>query len=99
MERMLAAPEPKSRFEVMRHPDTLMIWQSMLRGVGIYSGCTRCYDVCPVGNDYETHLREVQEEIAEATDEKRARLGRMRGADAAGLKDHARWIRLVPGSR
>ncbi len=55
----------------MRHPDTLMIWQSMLRGVGIYSGCTRCYDVCPVGADYETHLRSVQEEIAEATDEKR----------------------------
>jgi len=99
MERMLAASEPKSRFEVMRHPDTLMIWQSMLRGVGIYSGCTRCYDVCPVGNDYDTHLREVQEEIAEATDEKGARLARMRGAYAAGLRDHARWIRFAPGSR
>jgi hypothetical protein len=93
---MLAAPEPNSRFEVMRHPDTLMIWQSMLRGVGIYSGCTRCYDVCPVGGDYDTHLRGVQEEIAESTDEKRARLLRMHSADAPGLSEHARWIRLAP---
>jgi epoxyqueuosine reductase len=98
LERMLAAPEKKSRFEVMRHPDTLMIWQSMLRGVGIYSGCTRCYDVCPVGADYDAHLRSVQEEIAEATDEKRERLARMRVALPAGLRDHARWIGLAPGS-
>jgi ferredoxin len=94
---MLAAPEPKSRFEVMRHTDTLMIWQSMLRGVGIYSGCTRCYDVCPVGADYDAHLQSVQQEISEATGEKSARLARMRGADARGLRDHARWIRLSPG--
>jgi hypothetical protein len=37
-----------------------------------------------------------QEEIAEANDDKHARLVRMRGADARGLRDHARWIRLAP---
>jgi hypothetical protein len=72
-----------------------MIWQSMLRGVGIYSGCTRCYDVCPVGADYEAHLRSAQEEIAEATDEKRARLAHMRGAASASPREHGRWIGLA----
>jgi epoxyqueuosine reductase len=96
LDRMLSSPEKQSRFEVMRDPDTLMIWQSMLRGVGIYSGCTRCYDVCPVGAEYDAHLRDVQEEIAEATDEKRERLARMRLVIPEGLRDHARWIRLAP---
>ncbi len=51
-----------------------MSWQSILRGVGVYSGCTRCVDVCPVGRDYDTHLREAQDTIAERTPEKERRL-------------------------
>jgi hypothetical protein len=103
VERALAAPDPAARFDIMRSTDTLMIWQSMLRGVGIYTGCTRCYDVCPVGADYQTHLEAVQEDISEATPEKQERLAgvrrqRARGATSAGLRDHARWIRLSAGA-
>ena len=97
----MAAPDASRRFDVMRDTDTLMIWQSMLRGVGIYSGCTRCYDVCPVGDDYDAHLKEVQQDIAEETPEKRARLAslaavRAGGKRPAGLERHARWIGALP---
>jgi hypothetical protein len=80
--------------------DTFMIWQSMLRGVGVYTGCTRCADVCPAGADYEAHLREVQAEIPETTAEKDRRLGGLRRAAARaaapGLRAHARWIGDLP---
>lgn len=101
VERALAAPDPAARFAVLRDTDTLMIWQSMLRGVGIYSGCTRCYDVCPVGRDYESHLREVQETIPEESAEKRERLAglareRAAGRRSPGPRGHERWIGLGP---
>ncbi len=101
VDKFLAATDASSRFDVMRDTDTLMIWQSMLRGVGIYSGCTRCYDVCPVGDDYENHLREVQDDIAEETPEKRARLAELAASRASGkrplgLERHARWIGALP---
>jgi epoxyqueuosine reductase len=101
VEKFLAAGDASSRFEVMRDTDTLMIWQSMLRGVGIYSGCTRCYDVCPVGDDYDDHLREVQQDIAEETPQKRERLAKLAASRAGGslppgLERHARWIGELP---
>jgi epoxyqueuosine reductase QueG len=93
VERILALPDPKDRLEAARSTDTLMIWQSMLRGVGIYSGCTRCADVCPVGADYERHLSEVQKEIPETNAEKEATLARLRAENAApDLERHRRWI-------
>ena len=93
VERILSSPDAKERFDVARSTDTLMIWQSMLRGVGIYSGCTRCADVCPVGADYERHLREVQEEIAETNAEKQATLARLRAQSTTPeLGRHRRWI-------
>ena len=100
---VLAATDPAARFAVMRDTDTLMIWQSMLRGVGIYGGCTRCYDVCPVGDDYETHLQEVQATIPEETAAKRDRLAalareRATGRARLGLGQHRRWIGLESDS-
>ena len=100
-EKFLAGKDAAERFDVLRDTDTLMIWQSMLRGVGIYSGCSRCYDVCPVGEDYEAELREVQERIAEETPAKQSRLAELGAARAggrrpAGLERHARWIGALP---
>jgi len=99
VERILATP-PAQRMEPIQSMDTFMIWQSMLRGVGVYTGCTRCYDVCPVGADYETHLGAVQEAIPEATAAKREKLAAFRSAAAraasAGLRAHARWIGQLP---
>ena len=74
-----------------------MSWQSILRGVGVYSGCTRCVDVCPVGRDYDAHLRDAQDAIAERTPEKERRLAEMAARRTTG--DHGphyehsvRWI-------
>ena len=93
MEKILAAPDASERVAAAKSGETLMIWQSMLRGVGIYTGCTRCADVCPVGEDYDAHLREIQEAIAEATPEKEATLARLRAETAAPeLERHRRWI-------
>ncbi len=100
VERILTSTNPGERHEALRDTDTLMIWQSMLRGVGIYSGCTRCYDVCPVGEDYVPHLAEIQERIPEATSEKHERLGTMadarrRGEIPPALASHARWVGIA----
>lgn len=79
-----------------------MSWQSILRGVGVYSGCTRCVDVCPVGRDYDAHLRDAQDSIAERTPEKERRLSEMaRRREAGDLGPHyarsARWISGTTG--
>ena len=97
MENILDTPDPAKRFERVQSMDTFMIWQSMLRGVGIYSGCTRCYDVCPVGADYEQHLKDVQESIPEETAEKQQKLRAIQSRKAgaalsSGLRQHLRWI-------
>lgn len=97
VERILAEGDRQRRTEAARSTETLMIWQSMLRGVGVYTGCTRCYDVCPVGADYERQLREIQERIPEETADKQRRLAAIRGdRDSSplppGLTKHRRWI-------
>ncbi|MBI4013859.1 MAG: hypothetical protein HY359_16195 [Candidatus Rokubacteria bacterium] len=100
VERILATPDPGTRLERIQSMDTFMIWQSMLRGVGVYTGCTRCYDVCPVGADYDAHLREAQERIPEETPAKRETLEGLQSAAAraasVGLRAHARWIGALP---
>jgi epoxyqueuosine reductase len=96
VEQLVTAPA-EERDGLLKSRETFMAWQSILRGVGVYSGCTRCVDVCPVGADYEQHLRDIQEDIPERTPEKEATLADMAGRAAAG--DHgpaytrsARWI-------
>jgi hypothetical protein len=80
-----------------------MIWQSMLRGVGVGTGCTGCDDVCPAGAGGEAHLRAVQARIPGETPARRERLaahGRPRArAASAALVAHAGWIgeRPIPG--
>jgi epoxyqueuosine reductase QueG len=100
VESILATPDPAKRMERVQSMDTFMIWQSMLRGVGVYTGCTRCYDVCPVGADYERHLAEAQAAIPEATPAKEGALRALQSAAARaaaeGLRAHARWIGSLP---
>lgn len=96
VERMLHAETTDEQAAMLKSKESFMVWQSILRGVGVYSGCTRCVDVCPVGQDYEA-LRDVQEEIPEQTPEKVARLAEMaarraRGERSEGLERSVRWI-------
>ena len=94
---VLRAESVEQKVELLRGGDSFNIWQTMLRGVGAYTGCTRCVDVCPVGQDYARHLRDVQEQIPETTPEKMARLAEMRrkrtaGETVEGLERSRRWI-------
>ena len=96
LEQMIQA-ERTERLALLKSKESFMAWQSILRGVGVYSGCTRCVDVCPVGRDYEA-LRDAQEEIPETTPEKHARLQAMAQGAAAGdrgphFAHSRRWVK------
>ncbi len=95
--RVLAAPDSDAQAELVRSEDSFNIWQSTLRGAGVITGCRRCQDVCPVGEDYQTMLADALEEIPEDNDDKRARLEAMCRAEAAGEmpavhEQQKRWI-------
>jgi ferredoxin len=95
--RVLEEPDPDQKLELVRSTDTFMIWQSMLRGVGVLTGCTRCSDVCPVGDDYPEHLQAVEEEMPESTPENQERLYQVRVQAASGdiiepYEKNKRWI-------
>jgi epoxyqueuosine reductase QueG len=101
LDRVVRATTPDEQGALLKSKETFMVWQSILRGVGVYSGCTRCVDVCPVGADYDALLKDVQDDIPEATPAKAARLQEMsarvaRGDRIEGLVHSARWIRLTP---
>ena len=94
---ILRAGSADEQVALLRSGDSFNLWQSILRGVGAYTGCTRCVDVCPAGQDYARHLQEVQEDIPEATAEKAARLAEMKrkrvaGEQIEGLERSRRWI-------
>src|SRR2546422_2702274 len=100
VERMMQASR-EEQLALLKSKESFMSWQSILRGVGVYSGCTRCVDVCPVGRDYEAHLKDAQDAIAELTPEKEARLAAMardreRGDRGPHHARSARWIEGPP---
>ena len=94
---VLRADTVEQKLELLRSGDSFNIWQTMLRGVGAYTGCTRCVDVCPVGQDYARLLADAHHDIPEATPEKQARLTEMQRKRTAGEKIEGRersrrWI-------
>jgi ferredoxin len=73
------------------------MFDAMLHRVGIVSGCRRCFDVCPVGADYEESLKAHMDEIPEASARKTAALADMAAGQAKGefppaLGQYRRWI-------
>ncbi len=89
--------DPEKQKDMLRSEASFNLWQSILRGAGVITGCRRCQDVCPVGADYEAQLKDVLDQIPEDTPEKQARLDAMVEAEAAGELPPAyaaqrRWI-------
>lgn len=66
------------RKQLLRSEDSFNLWQSILRGAGVVTGCRRCSDVCPVGADYEKMLADAHGEIPENTPQKEQRLASMK---------------------
>ncbi len=94
---ILDAPDEAAKLDLIRSETSFNLWQSILRGAGVISGCRRCQDVCPVGADYETMIGDSLDDMPEATPEKAERLAGMVDAEAAGnlpasYDAQRRWI-------
>jgi epoxyqueuosine reductase len=97
LERIARETDPAARKQRLRSEESFNLWQSILRGAGVITGCRRCADVCPVGADYEAALAEVNAVIPEDTPAKAARLAAMArdeasGAEPAAYSAQRRWI-------
>jgi epoxyqueuosine reductase len=93
---MLDAPDAETQKKMIRSEDSFNLWQSILRGAGAVTGCRRCQDVCPVGEDYERMLKDALGDIPEDSAEKQSRLADMKSNAAGGNYDaQARWIGAI----
>ena len=97
IEAIVNATNADQRKELLRSETSFNLWQSVLRGAGAITGCRRCADVCPVGEDYPSMLQDVMETILEDTPEKELRLSRMVAEEIAGARPpeyaaQSRWI-------
>jgi epoxyqueuosine reductase len=79
LDRIIEAPDASTRKQLLRSEASFNLWQSILRGSGVITGCRRCADVCPVGADYEAMLADAHSEIPENTPAKEQRLAAMTG--------------------
>ena len=97
VERIIAEADPGKQKMLLRSEDSFNLWQSILRGAGVITGCRRCQDVCPVGADYAGQLSDALAVIPEDTPAKDVRLAEMVLAEGNGALPpdyhaQARWI-------
>ena len=91
--RVIDEPDTKQKKAMLRTEDSFNLWQSILRGAGVITGCRRCADVCPVGADYEPMLKDALDRIPENTPQKEARLAAMVAAEPSGpYQRQIHWI-------
>jgi epoxyqueuosine reductase len=100
LNEVLDEPDLARKAELVRSRQSFELWISILRGAGVVTGCRRCAEVCPVGDDYPA-LQEPQAVIAETSEEKELRLVEMIEAEQRGelptsYRDNQRWIRSLP---
>jgi epoxyqueuosine reductase len=90
-------PDPARQKAALRSEASFNLWQSILRGSGVVTGCRRCQDVCPVGADYEAMLKDALDEIPEDNADKAARLQAMEATEARGelTESHDRQQRWI----
>lgn len=97
IEALIAEPDPRRKKEMLRSETMFNLWQSILRGAGVITGCRRCADVCPVGDDYAAMLADALGAMPEDSEGKRLRLANMVREEQAGRLpqdyiQHERWI-------
>ena len=100
IETVMSEPDVQKKKELLRSETMFNLWQSILRGAGVITGCRRCADVCPVGEDYAKMLADALDAIAEDTQAKQLRLVDMvRAQERNDLPEHynrqERWIGTV----
>ncbi|MBM3608224.1 MAG: hypothetical protein FJX29_07200, partial [Alphaproteobacteria bacterium] len=102
--KVMEAPGAQAKKDLLRTETFFNLWQSILRGSGVVTGCRRCADVCPVGEDFLTMLQDALEHIPEDSEVKRAELARFIEAERSGLfpqahRDAQRWIGQTPSAK
>jgi epoxyqueuosine reductase QueG len=98
--RVIDEPDAARKKAMLRSEDSFNLWQSILRGAGVITGCRRCADVCPVGADYEPMLKDALEAIPENTPQKEARLAAMaKGGTSAAYTRQVHWIGRINSRR
>jgi epoxyqueuosine reductase len=88
---VIDAPGAAQKKAMLRSEASFNLWQSILRGAGVITGCRRCADVCPVGTDYEAALKDALDAIPENTPAKEARLAAMREPSPA-YQRQVHWV-------
>jgi epoxyqueuosine reductase len=96
--RVIDEPDTKQKKAMLRSEDSFNLWQSILRGAGVITGCRRCADVCPVGADYELMLKDALDAIPESTPQKEARLASMI-EPSPSYQRQIRWIGRMKSRR
>jgi epoxyqueuosine reductase QueG len=94
LEKITQATDAATRKQLLRSEASFNLWQSILRGAGVITGCRRCADVCPVGADYEAMLADAHQEIPENTPQKETRLAGMTGR-SGGYEKQKRYIGIL----
>ena len=94
LEKIIHTNDASARKQLLRSEDSFNLWQSILRGAGVITGCRRCADVCPVGADYAM-LADALEAIPENTPAKEQRLAAMKGEVPAGQKRFIGYLKVV----
>ena len=94
LEALVGEDDPELRSRMLRTEESFNLWQGVMRGVGVITGCRRCQDVCPVGADYARMIGDALDEIAEETPQKLARLVEFAAVDQAEGRSPARAARV-----
>ena len=94
LDRIIEAGDAATRKQMLRSETSFNLWQSILRGSGVITGCRRCADVCPIGADYEQMLASAHQEIPENTPAKEERLAAM-GGKAGSYEKQQRFIGIL----
>jgi epoxyqueuosine reductase QueG len=98
--RVIDAPGASEKKAMLRSEDSFNLWQSILRGAGVITGCRRCADVCPVGADYEPMLKDALDAIPENTPAKEQRLAAMAAAEpSAPYRRQIHWVGRMDSRR
>jgi epoxyqueuosine reductase len=97
LDEVIEESDPEQQKLMLRNEKSFYIWASILRGAGAVTGCRRCQHVCPVGDDYESMLKDALDQIAEDNPDKQARLQALRALEAGGdrgvdYQNQKRWI-------
>lgn len=96
LHRLITAGTDQEKRAVAYSLESVDQWQSLRSGLGAYAACPRCFEVCPVGENYREDLHKTHARIPENSEAKRERRTEMvrseRQGDQGLLGHSRRWV-------